>query len=124
MPRRIDIELTSALSDGSYTWRAAGAREPKGVLPGSILPPGTAVGDELKVEIEQMVDGIEVLGVIKGREKAAPDLLELLPSDKPFEAVIESGPFQLKKNQVGCNLCVAFTDFLQQGAPVGIECIC
>ena len=90
MPRRIDIELTSALADGSYTWRAAGAREPKGVLNGEILPPGTAVGDELKVEIDQMVDGIEVLSVVKGREKSAPDLLELLPSDQPFEAVIET----------------------------------
>ena len=69
MSRRIDIELTSALADGSYTWRAAGAREPKGVLSGSILPPGTAVGDELKVEVDQMVDGIEVLSVVKGRER-------------------------------------------------------
>ncbi len=90
MSRRIDIELTSALADGSYTWRAAGAREPKGVLVGSILPPGAAVGDELKVEIDQMIDGIEVLAVVKGREKPAPDRLELLPSDKPFEAVIET----------------------------------
>ncbi len=90
MSRRIDIELTSARSDGSFTWRAAGAREPKGLLAGSILPPGAAVGDEFKVEVDQMIDGIEVLSVVKGREKASPDLLELLPSDKPFEAVIET----------------------------------
>ena len=32
MPRRIDIELTSALADGSWTWRAAGAKVPKGTL--------------------------------------------------------------------------------------------
>ncbi len=30
MSRRIDIELTSALPDGSWTWRAAGARKPNG----------------------------------------------------------------------------------------------
>ena len=52
MPRRIDIELTSSRPDGSWTWRAAGAREPKGVLDGSILPGGANVGDELKVEVD------------------------------------------------------------------------
>jgi hypothetical protein len=91
MPRRIDIELTSARSDGSWTWRAAGARNPKGVVDGSVLPDDAAVGDELKVEIEQMLDGIEVLSVIKGRDKRdRDDVLELLPDDKPFEAVIET----------------------------------
>ena len=56
MSRRIDIELTSALADGSWTWRAAGARKPNGQMDGSLLPPGSAVGDILKVEVEQMLD--------------------------------------------------------------------
>lgn len=90
MPRRIDIELTSALADGNWTWRAAGAREPKGVLQGTILPEGAAVGDELKVEVEQMLEGIEVLSVVKGREKHSPDLLELLPVEENFEAVLQT----------------------------------
>ena len=91
MSRRIDIELTSALSDGSWTWRAAGAKKPNGVLDGGLLPSSSAVGDVLKVEVEQMLDGIEVQSVVKGREKGADDnLLELLPSEKPFEAVIET----------------------------------
>lgn len=91
MSRRIDIELTSALADGSWTWRAAGARKPNGVLDGSMLSTGASVGDELKVEIEQMLDGIEVLSVIQSRAKSGSDnLIELLPSDKPFEAVIET----------------------------------
>jgi hypothetical protein len=91
MSRRIDIELTSALADGSWTWRAAGARKPNGVVEGSILPTGSAVGDILKVEVEQMLDGIEVQSVVKGREKAADaNLIELLPSERPFEAVIET----------------------------------
>ncbi len=91
MSRRIDIELTSALADGTWTWRAAGARKPNGVLDSAILPDGAAVGDELKVEIEQMLDGIEVLSVVKGRDKPGRnDLLELIPSDEPFEAVIET----------------------------------
>jgi len=91
MSRRIDIELTSALADGSWTWRAAGARKPNGVVDGAILPSGSAVGDVLKVEIEQMLDGIEVQSVVKGREKAEDtNVLELLPSEEPFEAVIET----------------------------------
>ncbi|MGB0111689.1 MAG: hypothetical protein WBP59_00570 [Ilumatobacteraceae bacterium] len=91
MSRRIDIELTSALPDGSWTWRAAGAKKPNGVLDGALLPSSSAVGDLLKVEVEQMLDGIEVQSIVKGREKSSDsNLLELLPSDKPFEAVIET----------------------------------
>ena len=90
MPRRIDIELTSALADGSWTWRAAGARSPKGTVDGNILPDGAAVGDELKVEIVQELDGIEVTSVIKGREKSGPQLLELLPVEENFQEVIET----------------------------------
>jgi len=49
------------------------------------------VGDLLKVEVEQMLDGIEVQSVVKGREKAEDtNVLELLPSEQTFEAVIET----------------------------------
>src|SRR5690606_37649308 len=85
-----DIELTSALGDGRWTWRAAGAKQPKGVLDGGILPAGAAVGDELKVEIEQEIDGITVLNVVHGREKQARDLLELLPVEREFQPVVET----------------------------------
>ena len=90
MPRRIDIELTSALSDGSWTWRAAGAKNPRGTVESSVLPDDAKVGDELKVEIEQGLDGMEILSVIKGRQKSAPELLELLPVEENFQAVIET----------------------------------
>ncbi len=91
MSRRIDIELTSARPDGSWTWRAAGAKKPNGVVDATVLPSDPSVGDVLKVEIEQMLDGIEILGVVKGREKPADtNVIELLPSDQPFEAVIET----------------------------------
>jgi hypothetical protein len=90
MPRRIDIELTSSRSDGSWTWRAAGAREPRGVVDASILPAAPKVGDEFKVEVEQEIDGITVLSVIHGRDKNDRDaVLELLPSEQPFEPVIQ-----------------------------------
>ncbi len=70
MPTRIDIELTSVSGDGSWTWRAAGAREPKGVLDGSILPTGAAVGDQLRAESEQSVEGIRILSIVPPKQKA------------------------------------------------------
>ncbi|MEL6893368.1 MAG: hypothetical protein AAFP84_17380, partial [Actinomycetota bacterium] len=90
MPRRIDIELTSELPDGSWTWRAAGAKNPKGTVGGDVLPGGSSVGDELKVEVEQDLDGIQILSVVKGRDKKAPDVLEMLPAEESFEAVIQT----------------------------------
>ena len=90
MSIRIEIELTSSAPDGSWTWRAAGAREPRGVLDGSILPPGSSVGDQLRVETEKDIDGIRVLAVVPGKEKAArSDVLQLLPAEDSFEPVIQ-----------------------------------
>ncbi len=40
--RRLDIELTSDRGDGQWTWRAAGAKQPKGTLDGTLLPAGTS----------------------------------------------------------------------------------
>ena len=91
MSRRIDIELTSALDDGAWTWRAAGAKQPKGTLDGSILPDGAKVGDELKVEVEQHMDGLSILSVVHGRQKSDKgDTLELLPSEREFQPVVET----------------------------------
>ncbi len=91
MSRRIEIELTSARPDGTWTWRAAGAREPKGILASSILPGGTGrVGDVLRAEVETELDGTTVLNTapIKGKAEKS-GLLEILPSARPFEAVTQ-----------------------------------
>ena len=101
MSRRIDIELTSALADNVWTWRAAGAKQPKGTLDGSILSPGAAVGDVFKVEVEQEIDGITVLSVVGGRQKEVrADVLELLPSEREFKPVIET-PAKRDRNERG-----------------------
>jgi len=63
MPRRIDVELTSRRDDGNWTWRAAGAKEPRGVLDGALLPDGTTVGTVVKAEVEADIDGITVTAV-------------------------------------------------------------
>jgi hypothetical protein len=79
VPRRIDIELTSSRDDGTWTWRAAGAKQPKGVVEGSVLYPGAKVGDVVRAEAEFDIEGITVLTVVppKGR-RAEPERLEII----------------------------------------------
>ena len=78
MPR-IEIELTSSKEDGSWTWRAVGAREPRGSLDGALLAKPAAVGDVLRVETDQFLDGMTVTAILPPRDKrSSPVLLELL----------------------------------------------
>ncbi len=90
MSRRIEIELTSTRPDGTWTWRAAGARAPKGVLEAAILPGPSKVGDILRAEVEVELDGSRVLSAtpIKGKANKA-GLLEILPSAQNFEPVTQ-----------------------------------
>ncbi len=64
MSRRIDIELTSRTEDGGFTWRAAGAKQPRGVVAASVLPEGMVVGGTVRAEIESGLDGLEVVAVL------------------------------------------------------------
>src|SRR5688572_8321239 len=83
MPRRIDIELTSSREDGSWTWRAAGAKEPRGTVASKLMPPAAKVGDVLKVEADFFVDGIEVTGVVPPKgPRVEPERLELLVTEE------------------------------------------
>ena len=80
MPR-MEIELTSTREDGQWTWRAAGARQPRGTMADALVPDGTSVGDVLRVEVEQFMDGIEVTSVLVDRaERSEPETLEMLGS--------------------------------------------
>ena len=80
MPR-MEIELTSTRDDGQWTWRAAGARQPRGTVDDVLVPEGTTVGDVLRVEVEQFMDGIEVTSVLVDRvERSEPETLEVLGS--------------------------------------------
>jgi len=88
--RRIDIELTSVLPDGGFTWRAAGAKAPKGTVAPGVLPTSHRVGEVLKVEAEFDLDGITVLGLVQARDKKQKaNTLELLPSSSTFEPVTQ-----------------------------------
>lgn len=85
--RRLDIELTSDRGDGHWTWRAVGAKLPKGVVEAELLPSEAAVGDVLKVEAEADLDGLVISAVFspKGPRKETARL-ELLGSgrDEPL----------------------------------------
>jgi hypothetical protein len=80
MPNRMEIELTSARDDETYTWRAAGARQPRGVVPVSVLPPRSKVGDVLRAEVEVELDGITVVAILppKQRHEDAASRIEYL----------------------------------------------
>ncbi|HET9612317.1 MAG TPA: hypothetical protein VFP06_22070, partial [Acidimicrobiales bacterium] len=91
MSRRIEIELTSARDDGSWTWRAAGAREPRGTLEGAILPEGAEVGQVLRAEVEAYLDGMNVVSVLPPRApRREPERIELKPARGGEPALVTS----------------------------------
>ncbi len=79
MARRIEVELTSTKDADTWTWRAAGARQPKGEVAATLLYPDAKVGDVCKVDAEFHLDGIEVLEVFAPKaKKERGDVLELI----------------------------------------------
>lgn len=90
MSRRIDIQLTSFRDDGIWTWRAAGAKAPKGVVAASLLPTSVRTGDVFKVEADFDIDGISVLSVVPAKEKTQrSNVLELIVNEKGFTPVTQ-----------------------------------
>jgi hypothetical protein len=87
MATRMEIELTSRRDDDTYTWRAAGAREPKGIADASLFPSGSEVGAQFRVEAEVELDGITILNVLPEKETKSSgfETLELLGrEDEPL----------------------------------------
>jgi len=102
MSRRLDIELTSNRQDGTWTWRAAGAKSPKGIVNGSLLSANAKTGDVLKVEADFDIDGISVLSVVNMREKGQRgNLLEMLASEKTFTPVTQKLADKPKSDRKG-----------------------
>src|SRR5436305_14112119 len=69
MSRRIDIELTSVREDGTWTWRAAGAKQPRGVVDSSLLYEGARAGDVVRAEADFEIEGITIISVVPPKEK-------------------------------------------------------
>ena len=102
MSRRLDIELTSNRQDGTWTWRAAGAKSPKGVVDSSLLSSSAKTGDVLKVEADFDIDGISVLSVVQMREKGQRgNMLEMLASEKSFTPVTQKLAEKPKSDRKG-----------------------
>jgi hypothetical protein len=85
MPRRIDIELTSH-AEGVWTWRAAGAKLPKGSLAADQVPTPASVGDVLRAEVESGLDGLEIVSLspvpAKTDDRAA-NRIEVIGAPRP-----------------------------------------
>ena len=85
MSRRIEIEITSLNGDVA-TWRAAGAKLPKGVLNVSLVPGGPVVGSVYRADVEQFMEGMEVLSVMAPKTASPLDprkeRIEIIVSEK------------------------------------------
>lgn len=90
MARRIDIEVTSTRPDGTFTWRQAGAKAPKGSGAAGLLPDGSKVGDVLRADIELDMDGAVVTAIapVVKRERNVT-LLAITGSGADFKPVTE-----------------------------------
>lgn len=90
MSRRIEIELTSKRPDGTWTWRASGAREPRGEVVDSVVPAGSSINDVMRADVETDLDGSRVLSITPPKAKnVRTGLLEILPSTRAFEPVTQ-----------------------------------
>src|ERR1700688_3933872 len=91
MSRRIEIEITSLNGDVA-TWRAAGAKLPKGVLNSSLVPGGPVVGNVYRADVEQYMEGIEILSVMAPKTASPVDprneRLQLIPTAKTGPDVV------------------------------------
>jgi hypothetical protein len=91
MSRRIEIEITSLNGDVA-TWRAAGAKQPKGVLSAALVPGGPVVGNVYRADVEQYMEGIEVLSVMAPKTASPVDprneRVQLIPSAKQGPDVV------------------------------------
>ncbi len=85
MAHRIEIELTSDTGQGTWTWRAAGAKQPRGAVPAELVPAGTTAGTVLRAEVESTIDGLTVTALLppKGHtDGRSAERIELVGSAK------------------------------------------
>ena len=88
MSRRIDIELTSTRPDGSWTWRAAGAKQPKGEVDGAMLPAGAKIGDVLRVDTESYLEGLSVTAILPTKGvRTEPERIDVVGTRRNEELV-------------------------------------
>ena len=102
MSRRIDVELTSDRGDGTLTWRAAGAKAPKGVLDATLLPTGVKVGDTVKADADYDMEGVTIVAVMAPTEKKkSPDVIEFIGAPPPPPGTTRRSPSVGSASPVG-----------------------
>ena len=69
MAHRIEVELTSQTGDSTWTWRAAGAKQPRGTVEATLVPDGSRVGTVLRAEVETTLDGTTVTALLPPKGK-------------------------------------------------------
>ena len=138
MGRRIDIELTSKRSDGTWTWRAPGAREPRGVVDGALLPDDATPGKVLRAEADFDLEGILVTSIIgqksermagarvnasrsSGRRPSRAPSLSRSPHPRANDVAVASSTTVLRKNVVLLVATVPRGDPVPRGALVPTE---
>jgi len=86
--RRIEIEITSLNGDVA-TWRAAGAKLPKGTLSAALVQGGAIVGNVYRADVENYMDGIEVISVLPPKTASPLD-----PRKERLEIIVKenTGP--------------------------------
>lgn len=89
MSRRIEIELTSKRNEDEWTWRAAGAKLPKGSLDAKLLYKDAKVGDVTRAEADFGIDGITILEIFapQGKRAETAKRIEVKGPEREFKGV-------------------------------------
>jgi hypothetical protein len=106
MGHRIEVELTSQSDETTWTWRAAGAKLPRGTVDAGLVPAGTTVGTVLRAEVETTLDGTTVTALLAPKGKAAPkpvDRIEVIgtPQKGPDVNVVLAGKGKRRRDDDG-----------------------
>lgn len=95
MAHRIEVELTSRTDQDTWTWRAAGAKQPRGTVDASLVPDGSDTGTVLRAEVEVTLDGTSVLALLplKGKTPRTADTINVIgtPHSGPDVNVVLAG---------------------------------
>lgn len=106
MGHRIEVELTSQSDETTWTWRAAGAKLPRGTVSSDLVPAGTTVGTVLRAEVETTLDGTTVTALLAPKGKSAPkpvDRIEVVgtPQKGPDVNVVLAGKGKRRRDDYG-----------------------
>ncbi len=106
MGHRIEVELTSQSDESTWTWRAAGAKLPRGTVDAGLVPAGTKVGTVLRAEVETTLDGTTVTALLAPKGKSEPKAVERIeilgvPQKGPDVNVVLAGKGRRRRDDDG-----------------------